>query len=94
MALFDLIRDERVTIWHRYRVQVEASSQEEAVQILSGENTPNAESWDTQSAIKDISACESLFETEELTDPDEHFGSIEISHPENTEETLWSNQRK
>ncbi|GAB3975658.1 hypothetical protein GCM10028806_33710 [Spirosoma terrae] len=95
--VFELIRDERVTIWHRYSVSVEADNMEEAVNKLKGDGSLGYD-WASQPGIV-AGPCVPLWDTEELTEPQElgSFGSIEITLPDDNQggepSLLWSNAK-
>ncbi|PRY38495.1 hypothetical protein CLV58_109222 [Spirosoma oryzae] len=88
MPTFNLIRDEKVEVWLRYRVAVEAETEEEAVAKLSSSDNPD--NWDCQDGI-DTAAAETLFDTSVVLEPipGSPFGTIEITNE--NEDELWSN---
>lgn len=59
MEVFDLIVDEKVTVWRRSRIEVEANTLEEAVELCS----------EYGSLTGTCLESEFLYETEELINP-------------------------
>lgn len=83
MEVFTLIVDEKVSVWRRSRITIEAESMEEAVKDCIQNGTLNA---------VDFIDSEYLNETEEYIKPDDFYNPVTIEVMDENYKTLGTDE--
>lgn len=85
MEVFELIVDEKVSVWRRSRIKIEAESLEEAVKDCVESGIGNA---------LDILDTEYLCETEEYIQPDEYLNPFTVEVMDTHYKTLATDEKR
>lgn len=85
MEVFELIVDEKVSVWRRSRVKIIAELLEDAVKDCVENGIGNA---------IDITDSEYLYETEDYIQPDEYLNPITVEVMDNQYKTLATDEKR
>lgn len=84
MEVFELIVDEKVSVWRRSHIKIKAESLEDAVKDCVNNGIGNA---------IDITDSEYLYETEDYIQPDEYLNPITVEVMDNHYKTLATDEK-
>lgn len=91
MAKYYVNVDEKVSVWRRNKVLVEAESKKEAQDKVINEIKDNGNSWYMN---VDLIDCEYLSETEESLEPSQNNGIATLEVLDDKFITRWANVKK
>lgn len=91
MAKYYVNVDEKVSVWRRNKVLVEAESKKEAQDKVINEIKDNGNSWYMN---VDLIDCEYLGETEESLEPSQNNGIATLEVLDDKFITRWANVKK
>lgn len=85
MEVFELIVDEKVSVWRRSHIKIKAESLEDAVKDCVNNGIGNA---------IDVTDSEYLYETEDYIQPDEYLNPITVEVMDNQYKTLATDEKR